>query len=88
MNLFDNIIKNVLKAKDHQKLVHNVNLTREHKDLQRQLKTLIDELRQAENVMVEQDMDPFTLGDFVVHSLMMLDRVSFFLSFCFPSLVV
>lgn len=42
----DNVIENILKPKDHYKLVHNVNLVSEWmEDLRRQLNILVDELR-------------------------------------------
>lgn len=43
---FNNIIKKILKAKHHQKLSYNIDLIREQmEDLQRQLDSLVDELR-------------------------------------------
>lgn len=36
-------------------------------DLQRQLNALTDEMKQTEDGMAEQDMDPFVSGDSVVH---------------------
>lgn len=43
---FDKVIGKVLKAKDHEKLVHTANSIREHMEyLQRQLDMLADELK-------------------------------------------
>lgn len=55
-----------VKAKDHQKFSHITNLQREHiEDSQRQLNTLVDELKLAEVQMVDQDMNPFASGDYL-----------------------
>lgn len=45
-----------MKARDHQKLVHNANLIRERMEvLQRQLDVLVDELNQVKSEMADED---------------------------------
>lgn len=67
MDWFNEVIRKILKAKDHQKLAHTTNLIRERiKDIKRYMKTLADELKQAEEEMTEQDMDPLASGDYMV----------------------
>lgn len=64
---FDQVIRKILKVKNHQKLVHTTNLIRgSTKDLQRQLNTLVDELKQAKDEIAKQDIDPFASGDYMV----------------------
>lgn len=64
---FDKVIGKVQKAKDHQKHAYTSNSIRENMEyLQRQLDMLADKLKQAEDMMVDQYMEPFGSGDYVV----------------------
>lgn len=52
--MVDEVIKNILKAKDHQKTFKD------------KLNTLVNELKQAEDEMAKQYMDHLASGDYVV----------------------
>lgn len=76
---FDEVIRKILKVKDHQELPHNVNLIRERmEDLQRLLNTLADELKQTEHEMAKQNMDPLTCSPLYL----VRTHRPFFLWFC------
>lgn len=52
------MIEKILNTKDHQNLAKEANLIRKHmEDLQRQLNTLVDELKHPKDEMAKQDMD-------------------------------
>lgn len=66
MDWFDEVIRKILKVKDHEKLAHTTNLIRKRMNIERQLKTPADELKHTEEEMTEQDMDPLASSDYVM----------------------
>lgn len=52
-----------LKAQDHQKLAHKAKELIE--GLQRQMDAMVGELKQTKEEIVEQGMDPSSIGDYI-----------------------
>lgn len=56
MDWLDNVINEILQARDHQKLVDTINLTR----------VMTDKFNEAKSEMGDQSMDPSSSGDYAV----------------------